>query len=56
VERVLMENPHSLQVVLDALLDALGQKTVVEVEPVSLGEAQRQEEKELCAVSTEPEF
>ena len=56
VERVLMENPYSLQVVLDALLDALGQKTVVEVEPVSLREAQRQEEKELCAVSTEPEF
>ena len=44
-----MENPHSLQVVLDALLDALGQKTVVEVEPVSLREAQRQEEKELCS-------
>jgi len=37
-------------------LDALRQKTAVEVDPVSLRGAQRQEVKELCAVSTEPEF
>ena len=56
LERALMENPQSLQVVLDALLDALRQETAVEAEPVSLREAEREEEKELCAVSTEPEF
>jgi hypothetical protein len=31
VERVLMENPQSLQVILDALLDALRQETAVKV-------------------------
>ena len=51
-----MENPQSLQVILDALLDALRQEIAVEAEPVSLREAEREEEKELCAVSTEPEF
>jgi hypothetical protein len=56
LERVLMENPQSLQVILDALLDALRQEIAVEAEPVSLREAEREEEKELCAVSTEPEF
>jgi hypothetical protein len=56
MERVLMENPQSLQGILDALLDALRQETVVETKPISLREADRKEEKELCAVSTEPEF
>lgn len=59
VERLLMENPRSLQVILDALLDALRQEIVVEAEPVSLQDAARKEEKdetELCAVSTEPDF
>jgi hypothetical protein len=56
LERVLMENPQSLQVILDALLDALRQETAAEAKPVSLRESKREEEKELCAVSTEPEF
>jgi hypothetical protein len=56
LERVLMESPQSLQVILDALLDALRQEIAVDAEPVSLREAKREEEKELCAVSTEPEF
>jgi hypothetical protein len=51
VERVLSENPQSLQVILDALLDALRQEVAIKVEPVS-----PREEEELCAVSTEPEF
>ena len=56
MERVLMENPQSLQGILDALLDALRQETAVETKPISPREADRKEEKELCAVSTEPEF
>jgi hypothetical protein len=56
MERVLMENPQSLQGILDALLDALRQETAVETKPISLQEADRKEEKELCAVSNEPEF
>jgi hypothetical protein len=55
LERVLMENPQSLQVILDALLDALRQEIAVEMKPVSLREAEQEQEKELCAVSTEPE-
>lgn len=57
VERLLTENPRSLQGVLDALLDALRQE-VVETETVSLPVAARKEkgEKELCAISTEPDF
>ena len=56
LERVLMENPQSLQVILDALFDALRQEIGVEAEPVSWREAEREEEKELNAVSIEPEF
>ena len=56
LERVLMDHPQSLQIILDALLDALRQEIAVEAEPVSLREAEREEEKELCAVSKEPEF
>lgn len=56
MERVLMENPQCFQGILDALLDALRQETAVETKPISLREADRKEEKELCAVSTEPEF
>jgi hypothetical protein len=55
LERVLMD-PQSLQVILDALLDALHQEIAVEAEPVSRREAEGEEEKELCAVSIEPEF
>jgi hypothetical protein len=53
---VLMENPQSLQVILDALLDALRQEIPVEAEAVALREVERKEEKQLCTVSTEPEF
>ncbi len=56
VERILAENPQSLTVILDALLDALRQEIRVEAEPVPLQESVGKEEKELCAVSTEPEF
>jgi hypothetical protein len=55
LERILMENPQSLQVILDALLDALRQEVALEAQPVSLQETEPKEE-ELCAVSTEPEF
>ncbi len=48
LERVLSENPQSLQVILDALLDALRQETAIETEPVALQE----EEKELCGADT----
>jgi hypothetical protein len=54
VERVLAENPQSLKVVLDALLDALRQEIRIEAEPVLPREAEAEEE--LCGVSTEPEF
>ena len=40
LERVLMENPQSLQVILDALLDALRQEIPVEATPVSSHEAE----------------
>ena len=60
LERVLAENPESLKVSLDALLDALRQEIPMEAEPVLRRESERkeeeEEEKELCAVSTEPEF
>jgi hypothetical protein len=56
LERVLMDHPQSLQVILDALFDALRQEIAAEAEPVSRREAEREEEKELCAVSIEPEF
>ena len=48
LERVMMENPQPLQVILDALLDALRQEIAVEAEPVALQE----EEKELCGADT----
>jgi len=56
LERVLMDHPQSLPVILDALFDALRQEIGVEAEPVSWREAEREEEKELNAVSIEPEF
>jgi len=40
VERLLIENPRSLQAILDALLDALRQEIAVEVAPVSLRAAE----------------
>jgi hypothetical protein len=44
LERVLSENPQSLQVILDALLDALRQEMAVEAEPLGL----REEEKRVA--------
>jgi hypothetical protein len=55
LERVLAENPQSLQGILDALLDALRHESTVETESSSSRE-DRVEEKELCAISTDPEF
>ncbi len=54
IERVLAENPQSLKVVLDALLDALRQEIRSEEEPVLRRESEPEEE--LCGVSTEPEY
>jgi hypothetical protein len=51
MERVLAENPQSLQVILDALLDALRRESPSFTERGSESE----EENELCAVSSEPE-
>ncbi|MGZ4733231.1 MAG: hypothetical protein ACXVZH_13940 [Terriglobales bacterium] len=56
LERVLAENRESLKVILDALLDALRREIPIEAEPVLPQESERKEEKELCAVSTEPKF
>jgi hypothetical protein len=53
--RALVENPKSLQVILDALLDALRQELPIETDPV-LRQAQRKQEPELCSVSSEPEY
>ncbi|MGH9504964.1 MAG: hypothetical protein ACRD20_19090 [Terriglobales bacterium] len=55
MERLLAENPQSLNVVLDALLDALRQEIRSEAMPISRRESDRKEENELCAVSSEPE-
>jgi hypothetical protein len=48
LERVLTENPQSLQVILDALLDALRQEADVETGPV----AKRANRQELCGADT----
>ncbi len=56
IERVLAENPESLKVILDALLEGLRQETIIKVEPISRQEAIRKEEKQLCGVSSDPEF
>jgi len=55
VERVLAENPQSLKVVLDALLDALRREIIIEAEPAMRRESEPAKE-ELCGVSSEPEF
>jgi hypothetical protein len=56
LERVLAENPQSLKVILDALLDALRMETTSNTEPVPRQEKNRKEEKELCAVVPYREF
>jgi hypothetical protein len=56
VERILAENPQSLTVILDALLDALRQEIAVGAGPILLRESGQKEEKEMCAVSAEPDF
>ena len=47
VERVLAENPQSLQVILDALLDALRQETASQKQPIAAEEQRRK--KKSCA-------
>lgn len=56
MERVLAENPQSLKVILDALLDALRQETATRGVRILQREEERNGEKELCIVSSEPEF
>jgi hypothetical protein len=56
MERALAENPQSLQGILDALLDALRQETTGQVVPISSREDEREDEEQLCAVSSEPEL
>ena len=48
LERVLIENPQSMQVILDALLDALRQEVAIEAEPL----AKRANREELCGADT----
>ena len=55
LERALTENPESLRVILDALLEALRREIASDSRPLSR-EAGRKREKELCAVSPEPGF
>lgn len=57
MENLLTENPRSLKVILDALLNALRQEIGSEAE-MDLIQAQEKEEEEtsLCAVSPEPKF
>jgi hypothetical protein len=50
VERVLAENPQSLKVVLDALLDALRQEITIEAEPVLRRDSEPEEE--LCGADS----
>ncbi len=54
MERVLAESPHSLQVILDALLEALRRETVGQADGISKREEEREEES--CVVSSEPEY
>lgn len=57
MERVLAENPQSLRVILDALLEALREDPASHAGPISpRGANQTVEEEELCAVSSEPEL
>ena len=50
MERVLAENPQSLKVILDALLDALRLETSSQAEAIS------GREHEMCTASSEPEL
>jgi hypothetical protein len=55
IERILAENPKSLKMVLEALIDALRQETL-DTEPVSLHPAERKkDEKEFCEISSKAE-
>jgi len=56
IERLLTENPQSLQVILDVLLEALRQDIPVEAQAVPLLEAERKERKELCSISAGSEL
>jgi hypothetical protein len=48
------ESPQSLQVILDALLEALRRETVGQADGISKREEEREEES--CVVSSEPEY
>jgi hypothetical protein len=57
MERLLAENPQSLKMILDTLIDALRHETSFDTEPVSLRPADRKkDEKEFCEISSEPKF
>ena len=51
VERLLTENPRSLKIILDALLDALRRETSSEVPTASVQDLEREERKGACSVS-----
>ena len=55
IERVLAENPESLKVILDALLDALRRETQTKRNPFP-ARSESKEEKQLCGVLIDPEF
>jgi hypothetical protein len=52
MDRVLAENPQSLQVMLDALLEALELETVSLGDGISRREEEMEEEEEACVVSS----
>lgn len=54
LERVLAENPQSLQEIMDALLDALRRDSEAQAEAVPLREKSSRVAKELCSASTKP--
>jgi hypothetical protein len=56
MERVLAESPQSLKVILDALLDALRQETASQDQRILEREEEREGERELCNMSSEPEL
>jgi len=52
VERVLAESPQSLQVILDALQEALRMETISQGDEIPVREEEREEE--VCALSLKP--
>jgi hypothetical protein len=56
IERVLAESPESLRVLLDALLDALRREVSSPARPILSRNEERDEEAELCTVSSDSEL